>query len=399
MVAKKTESVEWATISGWHEALEELHARIAYRFARSEIRERARRYLVGLLGRVERKNAWQLAEAIGETDPQGVQRLLNAAKWDAGAVRDDLRRYVVEYLGDEVSGVLIVDETGFLKKGEKSVGVARQYTGTAGDTVNCQVGVFLAYSSKKGAALVDRTLYLPKEWTEDKERLAQAGVPEEVRFANKLELAKRMLQRAFAAGVPARWVVADSFYGRLHAFRTWLERRGRPYAVMVPKTNAVRCQGRRKKIERVAELLPEEAWATISAGEEDSGERRPWEWACLELSVDSVKGMRRWLLTRRSPEDPEDLAFYQAYGPEETPAHELVKVCQRRWQVEDCFAQAKGEVGLDHYEVRRWDAWHRYVTLCLLAHAFLVVTRLAARDEEEAAADGKKGILRPSLSR
>ena len=402
MVAKKTtESVGSVTISGWHEALEELHARIAHRFARSKIRERARRYLVGLLGRVERKNGWQLAEAIGETDPQGVQRLLNAAKWDAGAVRDDLRRYVAEYLGDEVSGVLIVDDTGFLKKGEKSVGVARQYTGTVGDTANCQVGVFLAYSSEKGAAFVDRTLYLPKEWTEDEERLAEAGVPEEeVGFANKLELAKRMLQRAFAAGVPARWVVADSFYGRSHAFRSWLERRGRPYAVMVPRTNAVRCQGRRKKIERLAELLPEGAWATIPVREEgDSGERRPWEWACLKLSVDSAKGMRRWLLIRRSsPEDPDDdLAFYQAYGPEETPTYELVKVCQRRWQVEDCFAEAKGEVGLDHYEVRRWDAWHRYVTLCLLVHAFLAVARLAARDEEEA--DGKKGILRPSLSR
>jgi SRSO17 transposase len=399
MVAKKIGSAGSATISGWHEALEELHARVAHRFARSEIRERARRYLLGLLGRIERKNGWQLAEAIGEIDPQGVQRLLNAAKWDAGAVRDDLRGYVAEYLGDEVSGVLIVDDTGFLKKGQKSVGVARQYTGTAGDTVNCQVGVFLAYSSEKGAAFVDRTLYLPKGWTEDKERRAEAGVPEQVGFANKLELAKRMLQSTFAAGIPARWVVADSFYGRSHAFRTWLERRGRPYAVMVPKTNAVRWQGRRKKIERLAKLLPEEAWATIPAGEEDSGERRAWEWACLELSVEpGGKGMRRWLLIRRSSEDPdEDLAFYQAYGPKETPVRELVKVCQRRWQVEDCFAEAKGEVGLDQYEVRRWDAWHRYVTLCLLAHAFLAITRFGARDEEEA--DGKKGVLKPSLSR
>src|SRR3954469_21746747 len=177
MVAKKIGSAGSATISGWHEALEELHARIAHRFARSEIRERARRYLVGLLGRVERKNGWQLAEAIGETHPQGIQRLLNAAKWDAGAVRDDLRRYVGEVLGDEMSGVLIVDETGFLKKGEKSVGVARQYTGTAGDTVNCQLGVFLAYASNKGAAFLDRALYLPEEWAEDPDRRAEAGVP------------------------------------------------------------------------------------------------------------------------------------------------------------------------------------------------------------------------------
>jgi SRSO17 transposase len=383
-------------VGRWSEALEELHGRIAHRFARSEARERAKRYLLGLLGRIERKNGWQLAEAMGEPDPQGVQRLLNAAKWDAHAARDDLCGYVVEHLVDEESGVLIVDDTGFLKKGQKSIGVAHQYTGTAGDTVNCQVGVFLAYSSKKGAAFVDRTLYLPREWTEDKERLAEAGVPEEVGFANKLELAKGMLRRAFAASVPARWVVADSFYGRSHGFRSWLERRGRPYAVMVPKTNAVRCQGRRKKIERLAELLPEEAWATIPAREEDLCERRSWEWACLELSAEPAQGMQRWLLVRRSCEDPEDLAFYQAYGPEETPASELVEVCQRRWQVEDCFAEAKGEVGLDHYEVRRWDAWHRYVTLCLLAHAFLVVTRLAARDEEET--DGKKGISAPSLS-
>ncbi len=192
--------------------------------------------------------------------------------------------------------------------------------------------------------------------------------------------------------------MAYSFYGRSHGFRSWLERRGRPYAVMVPKTNAVRCQGRRKKIEQLAELLPEEAWATIPAREEDSGERRPWEWACLELSVDpGGKGMQRWLLIRRSPKEPDELAFYQAYGPEKTPTHELVKVCQRRWQVEDCFAEAKGEVGLDQYEVRRWDAWHRYVTLCVVAHAFLVVTRSAAHDEVEA--DGKKGTLEPSSSR
>jgi SRSO17 transposase len=203
-----------------------------------------------------------------------------------------------------------------------------------------------------------------------------------------------MLQRAFAAGIPARWVVADSFYGRSHKFRCWLEKRGRPYAVMVPKANAVRCQGRRKKIEKLALRLPEEAWATIAAREEGSGEKRPWEWACLALSVDPGKGMKRWLLIGRSSEDPDDLAFYQAYGPEGTSTCELVKVCQRRWQVENCFAEAKGEVGLDHYEVRRWDAWHRHITLCLLAHAFLVVTRLLAACDE--ATGGKRGISIPA---
>lgn len=386
--------VEWSAVARWAEALGELHQRIGHRFCRSEARQRVRRYLFGLFDRVERKNGWQLAEAIGETDPQGVQRLLNSAKWDADAVRDDLGEYVVEHLGDEEGGTLVVDETGFLKKGEKSVGVARQYTGTAGDTANCQVGVFLAYASNKGAAFVDRALYLPEEWAEDPDRRAEAGVPEGVAFANKIELAKRMLERAFEAGVPAKWVAADSFYGRSHAFRAWLEERGRPYAVMVPKTNAVRTGGRRKKLERIAERLPEGAWTEVlPAG--DAGERRPWEWAWLELSADPTKGMRRWLLLRRGSEEPDDLSFYQAYGPEGTSVEELVAVCQERWAIEQCFAEAKGEVGLDHYEVRRWDAWHRYITLCLLAHAFLVVARLAARGEEEEAAAtkaGKKGI-------
>ncbi|CAN5657383.1 IS701 family transposase [soil metagenome] len=347
-----------------------------------------------MLDRVERKNGWQLAEATGETNPQGTQRLLNSADWDADEVRDDLREYVVEHLGDEESGLLIVDETGFLKKGEKSVGVARQYTGTAGDTVNCQVGVFLAYASQKGAAFIDRELYLPEQWASDPDRRAQAGVSQEVVFESKIELAEDMLDRAFEAQVPARWVVADSFYGRSGAFRGWLEERGQPYAVMVPKTNAVPLDGRKKKIEQLVEQLPEDAYSEVTPAQ-DTGKRRPWEWACIELSEDSEDedhGMRRWLLVRRGHEDPEDIAYWLAYGPPQTPTSDLVRVCDARWTIEECFSQAKGEVGLDQYEVRRWDAWHRYVTLCLLAHAFLAVTRLAAHTEEEGR---KKGISTP----
>src|SRR5215211_1219317 len=231
-----TDRTAGSAVAGWSKALGKLHRQIGHRFARSEARERAKRYLVGLLGRVERKNGWQMAEAIGERDPQGVQRLLNSAEWDAEEVRDDLRDYVLEHLGDEGTGVLIVDETGFLKKGEKSVGVARQYTGTAGETVNCQVGVFLAYASEEGAAFLDRALYLPRAWTNAPARRAEAGVPERIVFRNKVELAQELLERAFEADVPARWVLADSFYGRSHAFRAWLEERGSPYAVMVPKT-------------------------------------------------------------------------------------------------------------------------------------------------------------------
>ena len=384
-----------SAIVGWSRALGGLHRRIGHRFARSEARERVKRYLVGLLGRVERKNGWQLAEAIGEKDPQGVQRLLNSAQWDADEVREDLREYVIEHLGEEATGVLIVDETGFLKKGEKSVGVALQYTGTAGDTVNCQLGVFLAYASEKGAAFIDRALYLPRSWTNAPARRTEAGVPEEIVFRNKVELARKMLQRAFEAGVPAKWVVADSFYGRSHAFRAWLEERGQPYAMMVPKTNAVPLGGRKKKIERLVERLDEGAFSEVSTAR-DTGVGRPWEWVCLELAPVPEKAMRRWLLIRRSIEDPEDLGFYQAYGPEGTTVKELIGACQERWAVEQCFAEAKGEVGLDHYEVRRWDAWHRHVTLCLLAHSFLAVTRRAAAKEE---GSPKKGISTPISSR
>jgi SRSO17 transposase len=366
------------TIEGCSAALADAHARIAHRFARSEARERAGRYLAGLLGRAPRKNGWQLAEAIGEAGPQGVQRLLNAAAWEADGVRDDLRAYVVDHLGDAATGVLIVDETGFVKKGAKSCGVARQYTGTAGGTANCQVGVFLAYASAEGTAFIDRALYLPREWTEDGARRTEAGVPEETRFATKIELAKRMLGRAFDAGVPARWVVGDAFYGRSHGLRRWLEERGRAYALMIPKTNAVQYQGRRERAEQLGARLSVEA---------------PLDpWVCLELSEECAVGMRRWLLVRRDAEDPNEHASFLAYGPEETGAEELVRVCATRWQIEECFAQAKGEVGLDHYEARRWGAWHRHATLCLLAHAYLVVVRRAARQEER----GQKGAPIPS---
>ena len=360
------------------DAWAELHTRIGCRFARTEARERAKRYLVGLLERVPRKNGWQLAEAMGETGPRAVQRLLSAATWDTDGVRDDLRDYVVAHLGDEATGLLIVDETGFLKKGRKSCGVARQYSGTAGATENCQVGVFLAYASQDGAAFIDRALYLPREWTEDRGRRIEAGVPEDTRFATKIELAQRMLGRAFDADVPARWVVADAFYGRSHELRRWLEECERPYALMIPKTNAVWYRGRRERAEHVGQWLRPEP--SLSP------------WACLELSEECAAGMRRWLLVRCDAHDPDEHAYFLVFGPEGTAVAELVRVCTARWQIEEGFAQAKGEVGLDQYEVRKWEAWHRHATLCLLAHAYLVVLRQAAQQEER----GEKGAPTPA---
>src|SRR5215216_5986997 len=221
------------TVREWAAELEQMHRRIARRFVRPEPRKRALSYLKGLTGTVERKNGWQLAEAAGEASPDGMQRLLNAANWDADAVRDDLREYVVEHLGDDEGGILIVDETGFLKKGEKSVGVKRQYSGTAGGTENCQVGVFLCYVSEKGAAFIDRALYLPKDWAKDAERRAEAAVRREVEFATKPKLARRMLERALDSGVGAGWVSGDTVYGSDRRLRMFLEERGQPFVLAV----------------------------------------------------------------------------------------------------------------------------------------------------------------------
>lgn len=389
---KGTEPATSKIVEQWSAYLKELHERIAHRFLRPEVRTRAYRYLAGLLGEVRRKNGWQMAEAIGEVEPRGVQHLLNDARWDADAVRDDLRGYVVEHLGDERSGVLVVDETGFLKKGEKSVGVARQYTGTAGKRENCQVGVFVCYASKEGSAFIDRALYMPREWTDDPERLSEASVPEGVGFATKGELAKRMLKRAFEAGVPARWIVADTVYGMSRGLRGWLEKKERSYVLAVTSSKGIYHEGRQRQARKVAQSLPEESWSRASAGTGSKGERL-YDWARVALPESEAycEGVRagRWLLMRRSIAEPEEVAYYLCYGPARTSVHELIRIAGRRWQIEDCFEAAKGEVGLDEYEVRKWDGWHRHMTLCSLAHAYLVVLRSVAEHEEEAA---KKGI-------
>jgi SRSO17 transposase len=376
-------------IEGWRAGLDALHARIAGRFRRSEVRERAKRYLVGLLDRVERKNGWQLAEHLGETGPQGVQRLLNAAEWDVDAVRDDLRAYVVEQLGAP-EGVLIVDESGFLKKGTKSVGVQRQYSGTAGRRENCQIGVFLAYASPKGRSFLDRELYLPKEWADDPERRREAGVPEEITFATKPELATQMLERACAAGVPAGWVTGDEIYGNDTDLRRWLEARGHPYVLAVSCDHPLWHDGRQERADALVAALPAEAWGTLSCGAGSQGERL-YDWACIRLPYESGPGTASWLLARRSRSDPTELAYFRAFGPAATPLQELVRVAGTRWAIEESFEDAKGVVGLDQYEVRKWNAWYRHITLALLAHAYLEVTRRSVDRAEE----GKKGDLLP----
>jgi SRSO17 transposase len=374
-------------VRAWAAGLDALHARIAGRFARAEPRRRALAYLRGLLGPVGRKNGWQLAEHAGERTPDGLQRLLATADWNPDLVRDDLRAYVVEHLGDPAA-VLVVDETGFLKKGTTSVGVQRQYSGTAGKVDNCQLGVFLAYASSSGRAFIDRELYLPQSWVDDRARCRAARVPVEVGFQTKPQLARVMLERALDAGVPASWVTADEVYGGDPALRRWLEGRGVSYVLAVKGTEPLgtATQGSaRATAVQLAAGVPVEQWVACSAGHGAKG-RRLYDWARVELTAPATAGCTRWLLVRRSRRDGE-LAFYTCFGPAETSLLGLVRVAGTRWAVEDGFQQAKTEVGLDHYEVRKWPGWYRHITLALLAHAFLVVTRTKATSGNRAKGD------------
>ena len=370
-----------ADVKDWAEQLTVLHGRIGKRFARSEQRGRALAYLQALVSPCERKNGWQLAEMVGESSPDGVQRLLNQALWDADAVRDDLRSYVAEHLGSE-QAILVIDETGFVKKGAKSVGVQRQYSGTAGRIENSQVGVFLAYASETGSAFVDRALYLPKEWAENQERRSEAGVPESVKFATKPQLARQMLERAFAAGVPRGWVTGDSIYGSDCRLRVWLEQQGQAFVLGVTSGESIWSEGfRQVRAGKIAASLPEDAWRRLSAGSGSKGERL-YDWALSKVHrlqlVPEELAWEHWLLVRRSLAEPKELAYYIVFAPAGTTMEKLVRVAGSRWSIESGFESAKSEFGLDQYEVRRWEAWHRFITLALLAHAFVSVMRADA---------------------
>lgn len=390
------QTVDRKMVRSWFEELEAVGERIAGRFARSEVRQRAREYLRGLLSAVERKNSWQLAEVAGDATPYGIQHLLGRANWDADELRDDLREYVLEHLGDE-DAILIVDETGFIKKGDRSVGVKRQYTGTAGKTENCQVGVFLAYASGLGQAFIDRELYLPEEWAEDEERREQAGVPEQIGMRTKPELAKEMLGRALEAGVEAAWVVADSVYGDTRRLGMFLEEREQPYVLALSGKAHVWAGFYQHRVSTVLDALRQGdsaleedrgGWGRLSAGEGSKGPRF-YNWLRLPLNPPMQEGFERWLLVRRSIEDPDELTAYTVFAPEGTTLEELAKVAGMRWRVEIGFEEAKGEVGLSHYEVRSWRGWYRHITLALFAHAFLAAIRAEGIDIEAS----QKGAL------
>ena len=357
----------------WNLYWTEVERRIGSSFSRSDAAAQAMHYRAGLLSPAERKTSWQVAEICGAANPYGLQHLLGRAVWDADHLRDRLRSYITDYLATP-EAVGVIDEHGFLKKGHQSVGVARQYSGTAGKIENCQIGVFLAYASDHGHTLLDRELYLPAAWTDDRERCRQAGIPDDRPFATKPALARQMLERTFAAGVVLAWVAGDSVYGDDRALRHWLEGRRQAYVLAVSGKEHVWHKQQQQSVTALLAALPAEGWERLSAGAGSKGPRW-YDWLRLELHDPVAPDWKRWLVVRRSSTDPSEVTAYVTYAPTATTLPQLVRVAGMRWTVEESIQTGKGEVGLDHYEVRSWTGWYRHMTLALWAQAFLSVVR------------------------
>jgi len=375
-------SVE-TTLELWASSLRDVKARIRPLFSQERVAVSAGKFLDGLLGNESRKTGWMRAEAAGDSGPWRQQAILGRGRWDADALREIVREYALETLAEETA-VLVVDETGFLKQGKASCGVARQYTGSAGKITNCQIGVFASYVSRHGYAFIDRELYLPKEWTEDADRLKAAQVPDEVGFATKPQIARQMIARALAAKVPFAFVAADSVYGT-GDIETMLRKAGKGYVLGVAANHLFRSWGKKQLIggtaAKIAQSLPKSAWRRLSSGEGTKGPRLH-DWAYLELADLDVAQYNstltgewtRGLLIRRNIADGA-MAFFSSWCPKGTPAKKLIAVEGRRWAIEDSFESAKNELGLDHNESRSWHGWHRHVSLVMLAFAMMAAIR------------------------
>jgi SRSO17 transposase len=360
----------------WEAELSSWVAELGGYVKRAEARARLGAYLRGLLGEIERRNSWQLAEHQGDTRPHGFQHLVNRARWDEEGVRDAVRHRVYQALHDD-DGVLVVDETGFLKKGRHSAGVKRQYSGTAGRIENCQIGVFLGYASCWGQGLIDRALFLPRDWAEDRERCRQAGIPEAVEHKPKTELARDMLVRALDSGVTARWVTGDAVYGESFQLRWTLEERGQGYVMAVSRKTHVWLGLEQRKVGDLLATLQKNTefdWARLSAGAGSQGPRLS-DWAFLAINPGPFEGWQRGLLVRRSLDDKREMTAYLTFAPEGTSLEELALAAGARWNIERCFQESKSQLGLDQYEVRTWTGWHRHITLVMAAYALLVTLR------------------------
>jgi SRSO17 transposase len=406
----------------WAGDFERFHARFAGFFARREPREQAARYLRGLLSPAQRKNSWQMAEMVGEKDPQAMQRLLYQADWNADAVCAELQQFVIERFGDE-AGIAVLDDTGFVKQGKHSVGVQRQWCPTLGKRENCQIGVFLTYVSPHGYTFLDRRLYLPQEWCGDPARCRAAHVPPAVEFQTKPALAQAMLEAAWACGVPMRWVTGDERYGDAPTLRDRIAAQGLAYvlgidantcvfrarpAIELPNPPDRPGRGRPRKHPRLAPGAPPaepvsgvvaswepQRWQrlTIAAGEKGP---RTHDWAAARV-VESRGGLPAetlWLLARRGIDPPHEVAYYFCWAPEDTRLLTLARVAGARWTTEQCYAEGKGETGLSDYEVRFWHSWYRHVTLSMMAHVWLASIRRSEREREV----GGKGAARPGFA-
>jgi SRSO17 transposase len=376
----------------WGEDFAAFQARFAPLFRRREPREQCAKYLRGLLAAVGRKNGWQLAEVIGDETPDRTQRLLYQDQWDADAARDILQALVKETLG-EAEGIGIVDESGFLKKGTHSVGVQRQYSGTAGKVENCQIGTFLSYATHQGHVFLDRRLYVPREWSTDQARRAQAKVPEGVRFQTKPEQAAEMLEHAWAQGVPMRWVAGDEVYGESEALRDTIRAHQRWYVlavradmqVWVRHAPGVTPAGSLRPVAEVVAGWADSQWQRLVVAEGEKGPRG-YDWACQRVfeTREGCFGPPAWLLARRAVSDTQEVAYYLAHAPTETPLLTLAQVASTRYTVEQCLEEAKGETGLDEYEVRYWHSWYRHITLSMMAHAWLAFVRAKSQAKKTA---------------
>lgn len=387
-------AAEWAgTLVDWREELDKLKRFIAPALGRAETRRSAGAFIDGLLSSAERKTGWMLAEEAGLERPYRIQSLLGRSSWSADALRDLVRGYVAEALGDD-GGVLVIDETGFVKKGVHSVGVGRQYSGTAGRIENCQVGVFACYASRYGHALIDRQLYLPKDWSDNAARRTKARVPADLAFATKPAMAREMIARTLDAGLPCAWVLADALYGSDYKLRRMLEDRGQPYVLAVRSNQTLRFLEDWILVHTdpatLAEDLDDDRWFSLTAGEGAKGPRL-YDWARVPLAWDKAEGFERWLLIRRSRRGPEALAYFFAYAPAGTSLSELAGAAGLRWTIEECFLRAKDDLGLDHCEARSWHGWHRHMSLVMAAAAFL--TKLSA--EQRRSAFGKRDKTSP----
>ena len=370
-----------AQVAEWNVQLEELLLQVGDVFPRADLRRRAKACVRGLLGPVSRKNGWQLAEYAGWRRPDGQQHLLDRAKWDVDELRDRVRRYALDGLADSRGGVLVIDETGFAKKGQTSVGVARQFTGSLGGVFPCQIGVFAAWATARGTALIDREIYLPRAWSDDPVRCATAHVPETVGFATKPRLAQTMIDRILSELPENTWLAADEVYGRDGAFRSFAESRHLPYVVNVSSAQTVLPRPGWRRIDKLVATADEGEWHLMEAGPSATGSRW-WQWWFRRIvDPDETVGSAapgqpwycRWMVARRRPETPDDMDYYLAWGPADTPPGHLAHVAGARWRVEDAIKLGKHQCGMADYEVRHWHGWYRHITLSMLAAAFLAV--------------------------